>query len=94
MLRGLVHGELRQGALESSLVDAVAAASQIPLAVVRRAVMLRGAVGPVARAAMTDGQAAVEAFGLTVGQPVKPMLASTAPDMVGGVREARRRVRR
>ncbi len=83
LLRGLVHGELRQGALESSLVDAVAAASQIPLAVVRRAVMLRGAVGPVARAAMTDGQAAVEAFGLTVGQPVKPMLASTAPDMVG-----------
>jgi DNA ligase-1 len=83
LLRGLVHGELRQGALESSLVDAVAAASEIPLAVVRRAVMLRGAVGPVARAAMTEGQAAVEAFGLAVGQPVKPMLASTAPDMGG-----------
>ena len=81
LLRGLVHGELRQGALESSLVDAVAAASGVPLAVVRRAVMLRGAVGPVARAAMTDGAGRVESFGLTVGQPVKPMLASTAPDI-------------
>ena len=80
-LRGLVHGELRQGALESSLVDAVAAATEIPLSAVRRAVMLRGAVGPVARAALTDGLAAVESFGLAVGQPVKPMLASTAPDI-------------
>ncbi len=80
-LRGLVHGELRQGALETSLVDATAAAAELPLPVVRRAVMLRGAIGPVARAAMTEGLAAVEAFGLTVGQPIKPMLASTAPDV-------------
>ncbi len=80
-LRGLVHGELRQGALETSLVDAIAAAADVPLASVRRAVMLRGAVGPVAVAALTGGQPAVEAFGLTVGQPVKPMLASAAPDM-------------
>ncbi len=80
-LRGLVHGELRQGALETSLVDAIAAASGVPLATVRRAVMLRGALGPVAVAALTEGQPAVEAFGLTVGQPVKPMLASAAPDM-------------
>ncbi len=80
-LRGLVHGELRQGALETSLVDAIAAASDVPLAAVRRAVMLRGAVGPVAQAALTEGLPAVEAFGLTVGQPIKPMLASAAPDM-------------
>ncbi|HEY7042217.1 MAG TPA: ATP-dependent DNA ligase, partial [Nocardioidaceae bacterium] len=80
-LRGLVYGGLRQGALETSLVDAVADASGVPLAAVRRAVMLRGAVGPVATAAMTEGQGAVEAFTLTVGQPIKPMLASTAPDI-------------
>ena len=80
-LRGLVRGELRQGALETSLVDAVAAASDVPLAAVRRAVMLRGAVGPVALAALTAGVESVEAFGLTVGQPVKPMLASTSPDV-------------
>ncbi len=84
-LRGLVHGELRQGALETSLVDAVAAASGVPLAAVRRAVMLRGAVGPVALAALTEGQPAVEAFGLTVGQPVKPMLASAAPDIAAAL---------
>ena len=37
--------------------------------------------GPVAVAALTEGAAAVEAFGLTVGQPIRPMLAASAPDM-------------
>jgi DNA ligase-1 len=63
------------------MLDAVAAASSISLAVIRRAVMLRGATGPVAVAALTEGRAAVESFGLTVGQPVRPMLASSAPDV-------------
>jgi DNA ligase-1 len=80
-LRGLISGEIRQGALDSSMLDALAVAFAVPLPVVRRAVMLRGATGPVAVAALTGGLAAVEAFGLQVGQPVRPMLASTAPDI-------------
>lgn len=80
-LRGLITGEVRQGALDSAMVDAIAAASSVPLADVRRAVMLRGATGPVATAALTGGRDAVLAFGLEVGRPVRPMLASTAPDL-------------
>jgi DNA ligase-1 len=80
-LRSLILGDVRQGALDSAMLDAVAHASRIPLPVVRRAVMLRGAVGPVAVAALTEGRHAVESFTLTVGRPVRPMLASSAPDV-------------
>jgi DNA ligase-1 len=77
-LRGLVSGELRQGALAGVMTDAVARAADVPLTAVRRAVMLRGELGPVAVRAMTDGAGGLAEFGLQVGRPVQPMLASTA----------------
>lgn len=82
-LRGLVAGELRQGALDSVVVDAVAEAAGVPAAAVRRAVMLRGATGPVASAALLADEplAALETFTLEVGRPVRPMLAASAPDI-------------
>jgi DNA ligase 1 len=80
-LRGLVAGELRQGALDALVVEAVAAAADLPVATVRRAVMLAGATSPVAVAALTDGLAGLEQFTLQVGRPVRPMLASSAPDV-------------
>ncbi|GAA4849335.1 ATP-dependent DNA ligase [Luteimicrobium xylanilyticum] len=85
-LRGLVAGELRQGALDAVVVDAIAEASGAPVDVVRRAVMLRGDTGAVAVAALRapDPGAAGEAlgaFGLEVGRPVRPMLAQSAPDV-------------
>jgi len=81
LLRGLLSGELRQGALEGVMVDAVARAAGVPLADVRRAAMMRGALGPVAEAALADGVAGLAAFRLVVGQPVQPMLASPATDI-------------
>ncbi len=84
-LRRLVSGEIRQGALDSTVLDAVALASGVPLARVRRAVMLAGATGPVAVAALTGGAGAVAAFGLRVGVPVRPMLASSAPDVAAAL---------
>src|SRR4051812_8465921 len=86
-LRGLLSGEIRQGALDSAMLDAVAAASGVPLAEVRRAAMLRGATGPVALAALTEGGDAVRAFGLTVGQPIRPMLASSAADIAAAMQK-------
>jgi DNA ligase 1 len=77
-LRGLVSGELRQGALEALVVEAVARAADVPLAAMRRAVMLCGAAAPVAVAALTHGAAALDAYRLEVGRPVQPMLAATA----------------
>ena len=77
-LRALLHGELRQGALESVVADAVARASGVPVADVRRALMLTGDLGVVATAALSDGQAGLARFGLEVLRPLKPMLAQTA----------------
>jgi len=77
-LRRLMIGELRQGALEGVMLDALARALDTPLAEVRRAVMLRGDVGAVAEAGLRDGAAGLSAFRLQVGQPVQPMLAQSA----------------
>ncbi|MCA1823148.1 MAG: ATP-dependent DNA ligase [Mycobacteriales bacterium] len=81
LLVGLLGGELRQGALESVVTDAVAKATSLPLADVRQAVMLRGALAPVAAGLLRDGADALAQFRLEVGRAVKPMLASPAADI-------------
>ncbi|MEU9023285.1 ATP-dependent DNA ligase [Actinomadura sp. NPDC048394] len=77
----LLAGELRQGALDGVMAEAIAAAAGVPSAQVRRAVMLRGSLGPVATAALADGADGLQAFTLEVGRPVKPMLAASAPSV-------------
>ncbi|WP_153536085.1 ATP-dependent DNA ligase [Actinomadura macrotermitis] len=77
----LLSGELRQGALDGVMAEAIAAAAGVPAAQVRRAVMLRGALGPVATTALADGAAGLAAFTLEVGRPVRPMLAAAAPSV-------------
>jgi DNA ligase-1 len=77
----LLSGELRQGALEGVMAEGIASAAGIPAAEVRRAVMLRGALGPVASAALSGGVEALRAFTLEVGRPIKPMLAAAAPSV-------------
>ncbi len=84
-LRGLISGDLRQGALDAAMVDAVAEASGVPVDAVRRAVMFCGSTAPVALAALTEGDSAVEQFRLTVGRPVRPMLAASAPDIASAL---------
>ena len=80
-LTRLLFGELRQGALEGILVEAVAKASGLAGARVRRAAMLAGDLAPVAQAALSGGAAALDAFGLRVMQPIQPMLADAADDV-------------
>jgi ATP-dependent DNA ligase I len=77
----LLAGELRQGALDGVMADAVAAAAQVPATEVRRAAMLRGALPPVATAALSQGVDGLRGFGLEVGRPVKPMLAASEPSI-------------
>jgi DNA ligase 1 len=77
----LLFGELRQGALEAVLVDAVARASSIDAGAVRRAVMMAGALAPVARAALSSGEAGLAVFSIQLLQPVQPMLAQPADDI-------------
>jgi DNA ligase-1 len=80
-LRALVTGQVRQGALDGVMLAAIAAASELPEAEVRRAVMLAGHAGPVAAAALTGGSDALAAIRLEVGRPLRPMLAASAPDL-------------
>ena len=81
----LVMGELRQGALDGVMLSAVSEASGVPDHVVRRAVMLCGATGPVAAVALGEGQDALDRFGLEVSRPLRPMLAASAPDVPGAM---------
>ena len=83
-LTRVILGELRTGALEGVLLDAVARASGQPAAAVRRAAMLSGDLGETARIALTGAEGELAEIGLAVGRPVLPMLASTA----GSVAEA------
>jgi ATP-dependent DNA ligase I len=83
----LLFGELRQGALEGVLLDAVGRASHVPAASIRRAAMFAGALGPVARAALVEGDSALIRFMLQPFQPVQPMLADSAEDVEDALAE-------
>ena len=73
----LLTGELRQGALELIMVEAVAKALELPAADVRRAAMLSGDLGAVAKA----GTHGLAQFRVRLFRPIKPMLAQTANDV-------------
>lgn len=79
-LARLILGELRQGALEAVLVDAIADACELAVEDIRRAVMLAGGAAVVAGAALRDGPAGLSRFRLAPMSPVKPMLAQPAED--------------
>ncbi|GLU90882.1 ATP-dependent DNA ligase [Agromyces sp. NBRC 114283] len=90
-LGGVLLGEVRTGALEGVLLDAVAEAAERPLAEVRRAAMLSGELGETARLALHGAPGALAEVGLVVGRPVLPMLAgtaATAADAVASTGEA------
>jgi DNA ligase-1 len=74
----LIYGELRQGALEGVLVDAIAHAAEVPVEQVRRAYLLSGDLSAVAAAALGGGTPALAAFGIQLFRPLQPMLAETA----------------
>jgi len=77
----LILGELRQGALQALVVDALAEATGTSVDAVRRAVMLSGGLAEVAEAAAEGGEAALGGFGLELMRPLQPMLAQPADDV-------------
>jgi DNA ligase-1 len=80
-LGGLLMGEIRQGALDGIVQDAIARAAGLPPADVRQAAMYSGSLGEVARAALERGAAGLTPFSLRVLSPVAPMLANAAEDV-------------
>jgi DNA ligase-1 len=80
-LRRLLTGELRQGALEGVMLDAIASAADVPAESVRRAFMLSGSLPDTAVAALNGGSDLLTTFRLEVGRPIRPMLASPASSL-------------
>jgi DNA ligase 1 len=80
-LMRLLLGELRQGALEGLMIEAVANAANLPVADVRRAAMIAGGIAAVAKAALTRGLEGLHAFSIKLFQPLAPMLAQPADDI-------------
>ncbi len=74
----LLSGDLRQGALEGVLCDAIANASGTKADVVRHAAMMCGDLSEVARTAIIDGREALSRYAIEMFRPVEPMLASPA----------------
>jgi DNA ligase 1 len=77
----LLTGELRQGALEGVMIEAVAAAASVADSEVRRAAMFAGDLGAVARVALSEGAPGLARFSITLQRPVQPMLAQSAQDV-------------
>jgi DNA ligase-1 len=80
-LERLLLGELRQGALEGILLDAVAKAAKVAPSSVRRAVMLAGDAKRVAAEALAHGDAGLSQFRIQLLRPIGPMLAQTAASL-------------
>ena len=76
----LLTGELRQGALEGIMVEALAQAREVPAEDVRRAAMLAGNLGAVARSDISS-------FKIELFRPLKPMLAKTAANVAEALAE-------
>lgn len=77
----LLLGELRQGAQEERVLEAVAAAARVEPAALRREVMFRGDAPGVAGRVLARGGEALKATGVRLFEPLKPMLAATAEDV-------------
>lgn len=77
-LSQLLIGELRQGALEGVLLDAIAVASGLQASTVRQAFMFAPHLGDLALAALTEGAAGLAHYSLRLFTPVAPMLATSA----------------
>jgi DNA ligase-1 len=87
----LLAGDLRQGALDGVMSDAVARAAGVSGADVRRAHQLSGSLPAAAAAALGAGgdadaaTAALRAVSLQVGRPIRPMLAAAAPTVAAAL---------
>jgi DNA ligase-1 len=80
-LMRLIVGELRQGALEGVMLEAVAQAAGVGAPELRRAATFAGALAPVAQAVLSAGAQALERFSVRLMQPVLPMLAQPTADV-------------
>jgi len=87
-LGALLVGEVRQGALEGMMLEAIAKAAGLPSNSVRRAAMMAGDLGVVARAALAEGEGGLARYRLETFRPVQPMLADSAEAVADALSES------
>jgi DNA ligase 1 len=87
-LKQLVSGELRQGALQGVVTEAVAEAAAVSLASLRHAAMLAGDLVEVSAVALYEGEVGLARFRLRVGTPLLPMLAKSASSLDAALERA------
>src|SRR5450432_4125797 len=86
-LSSLLLGEIRQGALEGIMLEALAKASGIDSAQIRRAVMMAGDIARVARSALETGAAGLAPYDIQLFRPIQPMLAQTSEGVAAAIEE-------
>ncbi len=87
----LLSGDLRQGAQEGILTEAIAKAAGASADVVRQAAMMCGDLGEIGCSALLHGPSALSQYAIQMFRPVEPMLASPAEsvsDAIDAFREA------
>jgi DNA ligase-1 len=87
MIRAILGGELRQGALDGVMAAAVAKAADVSLAEVQRGAMFTGSLATAARVALTEGSPGLAAIELSPTHPVQPMLAAPAASVADALNE-------
>lgn len=74
----LISGEVRQGAQEGVLLEAIALGIDVPVDLVRRGFMLSGTIRDVATTAFHQGAEGLAAYRVRPFTALRPMLAQTA----------------
>ncbi|RMF90812.1 MAG: ATP-dependent DNA ligase [Methanobacteriota archaeon] len=82
-----VLSELRVGVAEGLLRDAIALAFEVDVKAVERAFMLTNDLGLVAKVARESGEEGLRRLTVTVGRPLRPMLAQAAPSLEEALKE-------
>lgn len=74
----LIMGEIRQGALEGLVLEAIAEASSLPIDRLRQSLMFSGDIGDMAKVALEEGMIGLSRFQPKLFHPISPMLANPA----------------
>jgi DNA ligase-1 len=77
----IIFGEMRIGASEGVMLEAIAEAADSPLEVVSRALMMTGDLGKVAEIALMEGEEGLIKIKASLFVPLKPMLANMAENV-------------
>ncbi|MFQ6053824.1 MAG: hypothetical protein ACE5OO_06340, partial [Candidatus Bathyarchaeia archaeon] len=83
----IVFGEMRIGVNEGMMLEGIAEASGADSKLLRRALMLTGDLGEVARIALERGEEGLRRVGVRLFVPLKPMLASMVYDIAEAIEE-------